>query len=177
MMTLPPRTARNFTNFCLAKWNRFVAESEALFAELPLPPSCAKGERDFWNVLQTASKHCIPSGHIKSYMPGLYRDAVPLVKRCDELRCLNPLDPDIPHLNAEIADLSNEAAKKKWKESVESCGPKTNSTRFWSLLRNLSGKGASQPLNQPIYLKNKPFTKAPSIAKCFNKKIYVGGGS
>jgi hypothetical protein len=46
-----PRTRRSYTNFRLADWKGFSSESEALFENLPLPTSCAKGEKQFRDIL------------------------------------------------------------------------------------------------------------------------------
>jgi hypothetical protein len=48
---------------------------------------------------------------------------------------------------------------------VESIKP--NTTSFWSLLKNPSGKKVYQPQNQPIFFNDKTFTKAAAIAKRF----------
>jgi hypothetical protein len=68
-----------FANSRLAKWDGYVAESEALFANLVPPTSCAIGERKFREVLLTAAKHNIPQDHIPDYIPGVPREAVPLI--------------------------------------------------------------------------------------------------
>jgi hypothetical protein len=95
----PVRTARNYTNFRLADWGKFVEETEAVIAELPDPVSCETGERTLRDVLLIASGHCIPSGFRKCYTPGFPREAVPLTKRHDVLRQADPQDPERPILN------------------------------------------------------------------------------
>jgi hypothetical protein len=57
-----PRCARTFTNFHLADWSEFLAETESRFIDLPDRVGCAKGERIFREVILSASGHCIPSG-------------------------------------------------------------------------------------------------------------------
>ena len=59
---------------------------------------------------------------------------------------------------------------KAWTDKVESCGPRSNPTKFWGLLRSLSGKSARQPPNQPITFGVKVKTKPQSIAKGFNRQ-------
>ena len=167
----PARASRTYTNFRLAKWKDFIAETELRFATLPPPESCATDEQTFREILLTAAGHSIPAGHRKEYTPGLPRAAVPLVGRRDELRRLDPHDPEISDLNDEITSVICESSRKSWVEKVESCSLNSNSTRYWSLLRNLSGKRARQPPNQPITFGNKVLTKNPSIAKRFNKQF------
>jgi hypothetical protein len=116
----------------------------------------------------TASKHCIPSDHRKDYTPGLPRGAVPLVNRRDKLRRSDPLDPEIAGLNSNINDIICDSSRKAWADILELCGPRANTTKFWGLLRNLSGKHACQPLNQPITFGRKILTKPQSITKGFN---------
>ena len=167
----PIRVTRTFTNFRLARWADFVAESELLFSHLPPPASCAAGEANFRKVMLTASKHNIPSGFRKSFTPGLPHEAVDLTKRRDELRCLDPLDPEIPILNNNISETIRKSSKKACIDKVESCSLQSNPIKYWSLLRNLSGKRAHQPPNQPIHFGTKTLTKAFPIAKRFNHQF------
>ena len=46
----PPRGGRTFTNFRKADWEGFKRDSEALFAVLPHPTSCAAGEKEWRHV-------------------------------------------------------------------------------------------------------------------------------
>jgi hypothetical protein len=115
----PPRCARTFTNFCLAEWPEFLAETESRFINLPDPVSFAKGERIFRDVVLSASGHCIPSGTRKDYTPGLPREAVPLTKRWDDLRRADPIDPEIGTLNKEISEIICRSSRKAWTEKVE----------------------------------------------------------
>jgi hypothetical protein len=151
------RTARTYTNFRLADWGAFLRETEAGFADQPDPVSCASGERIFRDIVCSASGHWIPAGHRKSYTPGLPRAAVPLVNRRDVIRTVDPLDPEVATLNTEINDVICESSRKAWTDKVESCGPKSSSSKYWALIKNLSGKRARQPPNQPITFGNKIF--------------------
>jgi hypothetical protein len=168
--TPPVRQTRTYTNFRLADWAKYLMETEASFAGLPDPVTCDAGERVFWDVLLTASGHCIPSGHRKEYTPGLPHVAVPLVNRRDELCRADSQDAEIPHLNEEISDVICEASRMMWINKVESCGLHANPSKFRGLLRNLSGKRARQPPNQPITFGRKTLSKPQSIAKSFNRQ-------
>ena len=163
----PARSARTYTNFRLADWGKYLLETEANFASLPDPVSCDAGEKVFRGVLLEASGHCIPSGHRKNYSPGLPREAVPLVSRRDVLRQTDPTDPEIDNLNDEISMVVCDANRKAWNDKVKSCGPNLNPSKFWGLLRNLSGKRVRQAPNQPITFGTKVFSKPQSIAKKF----------
>jgi hypothetical protein len=118
-------------------------------------------------VLLKTSGHCIPSGHQKSYSPGLPREAVPLVSQRDVLRQADPTDPEINNLNDEISMVVCDANRKAWNDKVKSCGPNLNPSKFWGLLRNLSGKRMRQAPNQPITFGTKILSKPQSIAKFF----------
>jgi hypothetical protein len=145
----PKRTTKTYTNFRLADWACYIKETEEVFAGLPEPVSCDAGEWVFC-VRLTASSHCIPSGHQKHYTPGLPRAAVPLVNRRDVLRSSDPQDPEVSDLNEEIDTVICDSSRKAWAEKVKLCGTCANPTKFWALLRNLSGKSARLPPNQPI---------------------------
>jgi hypothetical protein len=51
----------------------------------------------------------------------------------------------------------------------------TNPTKFWALIRNLSGKGASLPPNQPITFGAKVFSRPKFMANKFNKQFTLVG--
>jgi hypothetical protein len=95
----PPRLRRSFTNFKLANWPGFIAESEDLISSLPPPTSCAKDVQKFTKILLSASKHNIPSGYRKDYIPGLPNAAKDLIRERDELRSIRPCVacPKFPH--------------------------------------------------------------------------------
>ena len=97
------RTTKTYTNFHKANWAQYVRESENLFEGLPLPRSCAKGEKIFRDIVLTASKHSIPSGFQKSFSPGLPREAKNLMEQRDSIRSRDPHDPEITRLNQEIS--------------------------------------------------------------------------
>jgi hypothetical protein len=138
----PPRSTRCYTNFRLADWAAFVEETEAVIPELPEPVLCATGEKFFRNVLLAASSHCIPSGFRKEYTPGLPCEAILLTERLDRLRLADPHDPEIVALNDQISSIVCESSWKTWHEKVEKCDLKSDPTRCWALIRNLSGKRA-----------------------------------
>jgi hypothetical protein len=167
---VPPRTQHIITNFHKADWPGYVQESRSLFSQLPLPTSCAKDELVFREVLLTASRHNIPAGFRKNFVPGLPPDAKPLIEHRDALRNNNPNDPEISRLNTIIADSIQENSRQIWQEKLKDSNFKDNPTKFWSLLKSLSGKSLRLPPNQPISFTNKAHTKAPSIAKNFCKQ-------
>jgi hypothetical protein len=107
-------------------------------------------------------------GHISNYVPGVPCAAVLFINRWDVLPQADPLDPKIPRLNEVITDVIGKSSREAWAYKVESCGPKMNPTKLWSLLQNISGKKTAVPPNLPISFKNKPFTKPLSLAKKFN---------
>jgi hypothetical protein len=165
----PPRSCRTFTNLRLADWAGFIAECELRFETEPLPTCCAGGEKVFRSILLAASSHHIPSGHRKTFIPGLPHDAIPLINRRDELRSLDPDDPEITELNSEITKRIGINSRNEWISKVETCKP--NSHDFWSLLRGLSGKRSFQPPNQPLMFGDKVFNSAPVIAKRFTHQF------
>jgi hypothetical protein len=136
----PPRMVRTYTNFNLANWGQFIAIIESLISVLPDPRSCAEGERAFCEALLSASKRCILSGHRKNFVLGLPHDAYPLLQRRVGLRPQDPTDPIIAQPNHYISAVVIDSSRKKWIEQVESHSLKSNSSRYWSLLCNFSGK-------------------------------------
>jgi hypothetical protein len=116
---LPPRMAHSYVNFKRAKWGLFTQETEQLFARERPPLSASAGEKHVRRILARASKHHIAAGFRKDFMPGLSREAVELTKDRDQLREVNPQDPEIPRLNHIISETISKDSKKAWIEQVE----------------------------------------------------------
>jgi hypothetical protein len=142
----PPRLCRSFTNFKLANWPGFIILRD---------------------VLNTASKHNIPSGYRKDFIPGLQTSVILLISERDEIRARDPSDPAIPVLNARIDDSIRSTSRQTWRDKVECSSLKKNPAKCWSLLEKLSGKSSRLPPNQPISFKGKASTHVPEIARYF----------
>jgi hypothetical protein len=160
----PLRSRRTFTNLLKADWAGYIREIKISLSNIPPPVSCAKGKKVFRNILLQASRHNIPSGFRKDFISGLPADAKHLIKQRDELRRLDPCDPD------SITEAIWVFKRQKWIEKLESSSYQSNPSKFWPLLKHLSGKGTRPPPNQPISFKNKMFTKAPVVAYNFCKQ-------
>jgi hypothetical protein len=126
----PPRLCRSFTNFKLANWAGFVRESEDLISCQAPPSFCSKGEHILRDILVTASKHNIPSGYRKYFVPGLPILAKSLISERDELRAQ---DPAIPILQAQIDNSIKASSRQAWREEAESSSMKNNPSKCWSL--------------------------------------------
>jgi hypothetical protein len=165
-----PQTQRTFTNFAQANWAGFIRESEDDFALLPLPTSCSEGKRVFRRMLLKASKHNIPSGFRKDFVPDLPPNAKHLITQRDALRDVDSTDPNITRLKTEILAAILAGKRARWKEKIESCNFRNNQGKYWSLLKSLSGKSAGPPPNQPISFKGKVQFKDKDIALKFCKQ-------
>jgi hypothetical protein len=130
----------------------------------------AKGEQVFRKILITASNHNIPLGFRRNFIPGLPSTAIPLINQRDNLRKQNPSDPHITRLNSEIEVAIRVSSRQKWIDKLSDSTLKNNPTKFWSLLKSLSGKNVRPPRNQPIAFKDKALTKAKSISRAFCKQ-------
>jgi hypothetical protein len=164
-----PRAHRSFTNFRLANWPGFIKEVEEEVRKLPAPTSCARDERKLRDVIVNASKHNIPSGYRKNFIPGLPNSAKTLINQRDALRAADSSDPAIPALNQQIDEAIRVSSRQRWVDRVESSDHRVDSSKCWQLLKNLSGKSSRPPPNQPISFRGKTLTKAPGIASSFCK--------
>ena len=167
----PPRVARSFTNFRRANWDAFKQETEDRFALLPLPSSCSQGEQVWRHAIRKASSHHIPAGYRSDFTPGLDADTIRLVTERDQKRSADPDDPELPDLNRRISVSIADASRKRWLETVSDADRKSNPTRWWNLLKGLSGGRSRQSPNQPINFSGKTFTKKSQIAKEFCKQF------
>jgi hypothetical protein len=101
-----------------------------------------------------------------------------LVLQRDELRVRDPWDPGISDLNDRISDSIRSFKRDKWINKLESSMYQDSHSKFWLLIKSLSGKSSRPPPNQPIIFKNKdrPVTKAHDIARgfCFSRNSDCG---
>ena len=166
--TPDPRRAKSFVNFNRAEWTNFKEEADSLISQLPPPSSCSSGEKLFRKAVLTASKHHIPAGFRKDFVPGRNAEVDALQQQYDDLRSRDPRDPTLEQIEGEIRRVSAAASRAKWQDFVETLDRRSNPRRYWQLLRNLSGAKSSVPPNQFIRFGNKLCSKPAAIAKKFN---------
>jgi hypothetical protein len=164
-----PRAHRSSTNFRLANWPGFIKDVEEEVSKLPAPTSCARDKRMLRDVIVNASKHHIPSGYTKNFIPGLPNSAKTLISQCDALRAADSSEPAIRVLNRQIHEAIKVSSRQRWVDRVESSDHRVDSSKCWQLLKNLSWKNSCTPPNQPISFRGKIHTKAPAIATSFCK--------
>ena len=170
----PTRTRKSYTNFNKANWTLFTTLAEELFQDIPAPVTSSGGTKTFNATLLTASKRSIPAGFRKDFNPALSSEVRDLIETRDHRRHVDPADPSITILNAEITRITTDTARSKWRDTVSSLSHRTHPKKFWNLIKSLSGKSSRQPPNQPIsFLKvdgnHCTCTKPSAIANRFNK--------
>ena len=62
-------------------------------------------------------------------------------------------------------------AQDQWQSLLDRSNRRTNPTRYWALLRKLSGKRAPQPPNISISFGGSPLSGAKTIAKALTKQF------
>ena len=167
---LPPRLNNNYRK---ADWDAFGGFVEGKLAMMSEPGSCSQGEKILRAILSEASSLFIPRGRTRDFIPNLPREAKTLISTRDQLRNADPAHPDIPELNLRITRALDASRREAWERTVMQAGPNDPSTKFWSLLRELSGKKANTPANMPITFGEKTYTSKPSIAGAFCR-LYTG---
>ena len=170
-MEFPEPAHRTFINFKKADWEAFSRETEDAFATLQVPSSCSTGEKVFRQILLSASLKHIPRGHIRNFIPNLSNNAKSLIQQRDTIRSNSPNNPVLSTLNEQITQEIRHTNRQTWIHTVESCSHKYNATKFFSLLRSLSGKKTTTPINQPITFGSKTLSKNREIAISFNKQF------
>ncbi|KAF2360279.1 Reverse transcriptase domain [Trinorchestia longiramus] len=158
---------RTFTNFNKANWEAFTIHTEEIFRNAPLPSSCTQGEAFIRHTLQTTANRFVPRGCRKDFIPNLPPSAIPLINQRDLLRTTDPNDPSLPDLNNNITSAISTHSRQTWIDKVQSHSLQQNPSKFWSLLKSLTGKSNIQPPNQPIIFGNRVTTSNPIIAQSF----------
>ena len=160
-----------FKNYRKANWKKYRESTEDLFANQPPPSSCSKAYRTFAEILLRADRKFIPKGRRQEILFGLSPEAIDLIKRRDRLRASNPQDPSLPELQREVEQSVVKGARDTWIRKINSCGPHTNSAKYWKLLQEISGKKSHTPPNQPITFGDKTLTKRIQVAEAFCKQF------
>ena len=156
----PTDPYRKYTNIRKARWADFTAETEARFLNEPLPSSCSAGEVRFREILQTASKHHIPSGFIRNHLTNL-----------SELRTSNPTDPNIPSIDNQLADTIAADNRRRWRTELDSFSHRQDSGRLWRTMATVSGKKPKTSPNQPITFSSHTHTNKRKIATAFCRQF------
>ena len=165
----PPR--RTFTNFRKANWDEFTAHTEERFAAMEPPISCSTGEGMFRQVLLEATDLFVPKGNIPNMIPNLSDSSKRLIRERDSIRAHSPTDPRLPLLNQQVEEDINKTNQKTWIQRTESCSHKHNTSQFYSLIKQLSGKKTNPAPNQPIYFHGKVLMRNKDIAIAFNRQF------
>ena len=165
-----PTPRRTFTNYHKADWEAYEAQTEEAFRTAPPPTCCATGERFLREVIRDATRHNIPRGCRKDFIPNLPTTAIPLIQERDRLRETDPQHPNLPDLNHRITTAIATHFRQTWIEKVQDCNFRQDPSKHWSLLKSLSGK-PSLPPNQPITFGNRTLTSNKLIAQAFCKQF------
>ena len=80
-------------------------------------------------------------------------------------------DPRVKILDDLIQRGIRQEAQDQWQSLLDRSDRRTNPTRYWSLLRKLSGKRVPQPPNISISFGRSPLSSAKTIAKAFTKQF------
>ena len=140
------RGGRKYVNFRKANWHAFTIASEAFFLILRPPTSCSAGEKEFRRILQKCAARYIPGGSYKTFVPGIDANSASLIEERDERRRRNPWDPEVTRINTAISTSLAASSRQRWMETVRDADRRSNPTRFWRLLKSLSGKKTFTPL-------------------------------
>ena len=141
---------RSFTNYRRANWSGFCSELETLVEALPPPSSCGQGEELLRKAVLTAASHNIPSGFRSCATPAFPPAASLLVEERDRLRSVNPNDPEVARLDADISAMVTEERRNRYNEFINKANPSQNPKAYYSFIRNSTGKRIPIPENQPI---------------------------
>ena len=117
-------------------------------------------EKVFRNALLSAAKHSIRAGYVQDCVPGLSREITDKIEKRDEIRSVDPHNPEITQLNNDIAaDIGDRL-------SIQLTGVQTQrSCGMWA--RSLNGKRKFLPPNQPISFGSTTFSDIKAIANKF----------
>ncbi|KAF2358597.1 Reverse transcriptase domain [Trinorchestia longiramus] len=112
-----------------------------------------------------------PQGLQEKFHPESSLLCNPFINQRDLLRSTNPNDPSLPDLNNNITSAISTHSGQTWIDKVQSHGLQQNLSKFWSLLKSLSGKSNNQPPNQPITFGNRVTTSNPIISQSFCRQF------
>ena len=93
---------RTFINIAKSDWPAFQEEIESALRNQPGPTDVYQGEAVLRKVINTASKHHIPSGRRKDVIPQLSNEAKEWMTERDELKAREPHSSKIEELSSRI---------------------------------------------------------------------------
>ena len=163
---------RTFTNFARADWDRYLEETEHLFSEIDLSSydDPHVGEKVFLDVVHAASRHTIPAGRVKGYVPGLSKEVSAVIKNRDRIRSNDPTDPRVSELNSQISSMICVARREKWEAFLSTTSIYTKPSLFWKTLKSLNGHERAPP-NAAIEFQGKQITNSLTMANRFNRQF------
>lgn len=139
-LSTPPTTSpcRSYINLRKANWPAFRDSIEAEVARCPPPSTVESGERRLRDILLNASRKHIPAGKYSNVRPGFPADAARIADRRDQLRTIDPTDPEIARLNGEISTITKDYHRQKWREYLSKIDRRFGTKRLWGAIRSLT---------------------------------------
>ena len=164
-----------FINIAKSDWPAFQEEIESALRNQPGPTDVYQGEAVLRKVINTASKHHIPSGRRKDVIPQLSDEAKDWMTETNELRARESHSPKMEELNSRIQMSIRKSKEKKWREFISSFDHKTDSSKLWRTIKNLDNKATKIKRNDPINFKfserKKTITDHKYMSEPFNKQF------
>lgn len=149
---------KTYINFRKTDWDSFQAWTEDAFSQVANPSDIHCAEKIFRNIITKAIRF-IPSGRILTIRPNFPSAAARLADQRDNLRAINPNDPEIRSLDIRINELVREHKQNTWREKIENSSNTANTnklwTRLWRIIKNISNPQKATN-NNAIYFNNTP---------------------
>lgn len=165
-------TNGTLTNFNRADWQAFTAETEQQFQQLlqdqMWPKSVEEAEQKLRTIVNSASKHHIPTGRRKNYIPCLSDLTKQLIQERDQIRKNDPMSNRLEELNQRINQDINDNKTRRWTDTIESIDHRKDPKRLWNIIKSLDGKTTKSP-NCGIAFNDRIETCPNKIADSFNK--------
>ena len=137
----PPALRRTFVNVCKADWPLFsIAVDSHISSHRPFCPgdNIYRLARLLEDAIKHGEKLAIPAGRRKTAIPVFSPEVTRLIKTRDTTRALNPEDPRLPDLDADIHSLQTEECRARWEVYVSSLDHRTDPRRTWGTNRALN---------------------------------------
>ena len=165
--TVPRRT---FLNLRKADWSGFEELIDDALAHEELPTDINKGIAVFNAAVIRAAKRHIPAGRIPHFQPGLPREAVTLASSRDQLRAVDPTNPQVMELGRLVDKTIADHRRDRWREHVSSFSIHDNPALLWGTIRNLS-QCSPRTENQSISFEGIHLNGSSTIADEFNRQF------
>ena len=170
-VTITPIQYRTSINLKRTNWDRYSREIEDKLSKRRLPTDCQKGEKILCAIILKAASHHITSGRQQINTEPVPTEILENMRARDDFRSRDSTSPALTEMQDEIARITSEHKRQKWRQFVETSDHKTYPAKLWRTVKAIDGKSTPKAESEAITFDGSQVSSPKRIANYFNRQF------